>query len=91
MSDLKLQNTLFDSFNYIFTFKLFRWTYIYEFRQNPEECLDARYSDLGNIYREKCHEMGGNQKFIYDEVFIDELCSFNIFINNDDLSNQKRV
>lgn len=41
------------------------WTYTYELRQIPEECLDARYTDLKTIYREKCHEMGGNQKFIY--------------------------
>lgn len=44
----------------------FKWTSIYELRQDPEECLDARYADTNNIYNEKCHELGGNQKFTYD-------------------------
>ena len=49
-------------------FQEFRWTYINELRQEPEECLDARYTDKENIYREKCHELGGNQKFTYKKV-----------------------
>ena len=44
------------------------WTSIFELRQEPEECLDARYADTEHVYVEKCHEMGGNQKFVYDEV-----------------------
>ncbi|XP_065656637.1 polypeptide N-acetylgalactosaminyltransferase 13 isoform X2 [Hydra vulgaris] len=47
--------------------QIFRWTYIYELHQYPEECLDARYADMNNVYIEKCHEMGGNQKFLYDK------------------------
>ncbi|XP_057304292.1 polypeptide N-acetylgalactosaminyltransferase 10-like [Hydractinia symbiolongicarpus] len=43
----------------------FRWTYLHELRQEPEDCLDARYTDVNNVYVEKCHEMGGNQKFTY--------------------------
>jgi len=43
----------------------FSWTYINELRQNPEECLDARYTQKESVFREKCHEMGGNQKFLY--------------------------
>lgn len=43
----------------------FHWTYMHELRQSSEDCLDARYTDLDSVYREKCHEMGGNQKFTY--------------------------
>jgi len=43
--------------------QFFHWTAMYEFRQNEEDCLDARYADLNNVYMEKCHEMGGNQKW----------------------------
>jgi polypeptide N-acetylgalactosaminyltransferase len=46
----------------------FMWTNIFELRQEPEECLDARYADTNNVYIEKCHELGGNQKFTYDEA-----------------------
>ena len=52
----------------IIIFQKFRWTYSYELRQSNEECLDARYTDLESVYRERCHEMGGNQKFIYRQV-----------------------
>ena len=41
---------------------------MYEFRQNEEDCLDARYADLNNVYMEKCHEMGGNQKWELRQV-----------------------
>ena len=44
---------------------------MYEFRQNEEDCLDARYADLNNVYMEKCHEMGGNQKWELREVRCD--------------------
>ena len=57
-----------DIMNNLSLFQEFRWTYINELRQDPEECLDARYTDKENIYREKCHELGGNQKFTYKKV-----------------------
>ena len=53
---------------------------MYELRQLPEECLDARYTDLQTVYRERCHEMGGNQKFIYKEVIMISFCF--CFLNN---------